>query len=78
VTYLSHDGDEFHGRHLGQDFIDFVDRWSLLGCPGNESWQLEPFVAVPGGGIDPTCANAREWRRWFGLRLPGSGLSDPV
>lgn len=34
VYYLSHDDGEGHGYHLGENFIDFVDRFSLLGCPG--------------------------------------------
>ncbi len=66
VVYLSHEGDVSLGMRLGRDFIDFVDRWSLLGCVGPEDWQLENFVA-PTGGLDPDSENGRLWRRWFGL-----------
>jgi hypothetical protein len=43
VLYLSHDGSEFHGHRLAKNFIDFITRWSNLGCVGTEDWQFEPF-----------------------------------
>ncbi len=69
VIYLSHECDEAHGYILGDNFIDFIDRWSLLGCPGSEDWQLTPFISSPTSGIDPNCENARKWREWFGLHI---------
>lgn len=69
VIYLSHEGAEFNGRVLGTDFVDFIDRWSLLGCPGAEYWQLEPFIGGD-GLLDPEGWNAQQWRDWFRLRLP--------
>jgi hypothetical protein len=33
VIYLDHEGDEFGGSRLGLNFIDFITRWSNLGCP---------------------------------------------
>ncbi len=38
VVYLSHDDGEGHGYRLGNDFIDFVERWSMVGCTGPEDW----------------------------------------
>jgi hypothetical protein len=70
VVYLSHDGGSGHGLELGEDFIDFVSRWSRIGCPGAEDWQWLPFMSETGRFIDPLCANADLWRRWFGLQIP--------
>ncbi len=69
VTYLSHELDEMHGWRLGPDFIDFVNKWSLLGCSGPEDWQFAPFVTDRISGIDPESENARLWRSWFGLEI---------
>jgi hypothetical protein len=72
VVYLSHEGDDsVHGYWLGRDFEDYVDRLSLLGCVGSEDWQLKPFVSGPRSLLETDGANARHWREWFGLRLPG-------
>ncbi len=43
VVYLSHEGDGFHGQILGGNFIDFINKWTQLGCVGTEDWQFEPF-----------------------------------
>ena len=67
VVYLSHDDGEGHGYRLGNDFIDFMERWSLLGCPGNEDWQMMPFLPDATSGLDVYGENARMWREWFGL-----------
>jgi SMI1/KNR4 family protein SUKH-1 len=67
VVYLSHDGGEGHGYVLGKSFIEFIDNWSLLGCPGSEDWQMMPFLPDSTSGLDPNCENARVWRKWFGL-----------
>jgi len=71
VVYLSHEGDDsVHGYWLGTDFEDYIDRLSLLGCVGSEDWQLKPFVSGPRSLLETTGENARQWREWFGLRLP--------
>ena len=69
VVYLSHDGGSGHGLELGEDFIDFVNRWSQMGCPGAEDWQWLPFSSEASSFIDPECPNAILWRKWFGLRI---------
>lgn len=69
VVYLSHDGDDTHGYRLGADFADFIDRWTLLGCPGAEDWQMMPFLDSPTALLDPDGANAALWRTVFGLRF---------
>ena len=69
VVYLSHDGADFHGTILGNNFIDFIDRWSLLAFVGSEFWQLEKFIAPSTIGLDPFCDNAIKWRDWFSLKI---------
>ncbi len=69
VVYLSHDDGEGHGYRLGDNFVDFIERWTLLGCPGNEDWQMMPFLNDPTSGLDPYGENAQKWRQWFGLNV---------
>jgi hypothetical protein len=69
VVYLSHDDGGGHGYTLGQDFTEFIDKWTQLGCPGPEDWQMLPFVESATSGIDAYGANARLWRDWFGMQL---------
>ncbi len=69
VIYLSGEGSDSHGQRLGDNFIDFMERWSLLGCPGSEDWQMMPFLNDPTSGLDPHGENARLWRQWFGLNV---------
>ena len=70
VVYLSHADGEGHGYILGHSFQEFIDSWSMLGCPGNEDWVMMPFLPSPTAGLDPYGKNAQEWREWFGLSLP--------
>ncbi len=67
VAYMAHELDYMHGYKLGYDFTDFMDRRSLLGCPGPEHVQFLSFFDNYAGGIDPEGENARLWRSWFGL-----------
>src|SRR5262249_9542796 len=67
VVYMSHDDGEGHGYRLGADFTDFITRWTLLGCPGAEDWQMLPFISSPTSLLAPDCENARLWRSIFGL-----------
>lgn len=67
VVYLSHDDGDCHGYKLGDDFNDFISRWSSLGCPGPEDWQLYPFIKDSVSGIDPKCKNAECWKEILGL-----------
>ncbi len=68
VTYLSHDAGQGHGYVLGSNFIDTIERLSLLGCVGAEDWQWLPFTSSPTGGLEPNGKQANRWREWFGLK----------
>lgn len=67
VIYLSHEGDDGNGYYLGSNFVDYVDRHSLLGCAGREGWLIMPFLPDATSGLDAYGENARKWREWFGL-----------
>lgn len=67
VVYLSHDDGEGHGYILGQNFIDFMDKWVKIGCVGCEDWQLLPFIEGPSTGTQPDSKNAHLWRKWLGI-----------
>jgi hypothetical protein len=76
VVYLSHDDGNGHGYRLGRDFADFIERWTTLGCPGAEDWQMLPFLPTPDGGLDISGENAAAWRALLGLPQwePPSGV----
>jgi hypothetical protein len=65
VIYLSHDDGELHGCRLGTDFVDFVTRWSSLGCPGPEDWQIEPFYDHANECIDDAGEAVARWKEWL-------------
>ena len=68
VVYLSHDDGRGHGRALGTNFADFVERYSATGCVGAEDWQWLNFWS-PDRFLDSRGTNANEWRKWFGLNV---------
>lgn len=64
------DDDE---AYLGANFIDFMNRWSSVGCVGPASGYMRTVMPVQFGvrprhvgPIDPHCEVAREWREWMG------------
>jgi hypothetical protein len=67
VVYLSHDGGESHGRVLGYSILDFIDRWTLIGCVGPEDWLMTPFLHPDRPYLDSAGDIASSWRDWFGL-----------
>ncbi len=69
IVYLSHDGDDTYNLPLGANFADFIDRWTLLGCPGSEGWQMTPFLNPPEPFLNPLGDNANLWRQIFGLAI---------
>ena len=73
VVYLSHDDGEGHGYFLGDDFPDFIGRWSELGCPGAEDWQWLPFTEDKHGPLQPNGGRAAEWRALFGMSERSDG-----
>ncbi|HUS16449.1 MAG TPA: SMI1/KNR4 family protein [Chloroflexia bacterium] len=72
VVYLAHDDfdDDYNGLHLGADFIEFIDRLSLLGCVGGDISGIGPFTNghKATGRIEVDGAYAQAWRAWFGVQ----------
>lgn len=67
VVYLNHEEGDMNGWRLGDNFIDFVQRYSLLGCSGYDNVLMEPFLLDANSGLDAYGENARKWQEWFGL-----------
>jgi cell wall assembly regulator SMI1 len=67
VLYLSTFRGQGHGYRLGSSFIDFIDHWTQLGCPGPEIWQILPFLSSPYSGLEIEGLHAHAWRAWIGL-----------
>lgn len=65
VVYLSHDGDEFHGQILGENFIDFINKWTQLGCIGTECWQFEPFYDFAKKTLLADKEKLNRWKLWL-------------
>jgi len=68
VVYLSHELDWSHGYRLASSFEEFIDRWTCLGCPGDDIFPL--FAPKQLSGLDVFSELARQWCDWFGLPDP--------
>ena len=62
---MSHGGDNFHGQILGENFVDFISKWTQTGCVGTEDWQLEPFYDYETKTFLSNNAILEEWKRWL-------------
>ena len=69
VAYLSKSDNPGHGYFLADDFKDFLQRFSRLGCPGSEGFQWLPFAKDPDSMLDPESDNAKLWRDAIGLQV---------
>ena len=65
VVYLSHDGSEFHGQILGENFIDFINKWTQIGCVGTEDWQFEPFYNYDNKKLLDDLSVLKKWKEWL-------------
>lgn len=65
VIYLSHEGDDFHGQILGDNFVDFIDKWTQLGCVGTEDWQFEPFYSYEKKELLIDDSKLMAWIEWL-------------
>ena len=65
VVFLSHDGSDFHGKRLGYNFIDFISRWSNIGCFGPEDWQFGPFYNDKQNILELDGDRVDNWKKWL-------------
>jgi hypothetical protein len=74
VVYLSHELCYSHGYVLSADFLDFMNRWTAIGCPDDDIWPR--FMPEKDKFIDLRCPNTVAWCEWFGLPQPTGDLFD--
>ncbi len=65
VVYLSHEQSDLHGYPLGKNFVDFMNRWSNIGCIGTEDWQLEPFYDFRKKELKLDGREVGKWKEWL-------------
>jgi hypothetical protein len=65
VIYLSHDGSDFHGHKLGDNFVDFITKWTKLGCIGTEEWQFEVFYDYERMELKTEGQTFENWIKWL-------------
>lgn len=63
IVYLSHDNDESHNRVLGRNFVEFILRWSSVGCIGPD--YLQPFYDKRKNQINCHGRSAQRWRKFM-------------
>jgi hypothetical protein len=63
VVYASHDDADAHGAVLGTTVVDFVRRWTQIGCPGPDGWSWEQDTGTE--GIEVGGAGALRWLGWL-------------
>lgn len=63
VIYFDHEGDTMHGKRLGKNLFDFLDRWSQIGFIGSEGWQIEQLYDFEKNEIMPL--NNPKVQRWL-------------
>jgi len=62
IVYLSHENGTNQGRVLASNFVEFITRWSALGCPGPEDFQMEPFLGDGDSGLQERGATIEQWK----------------
>jgi len=65
VVYLSHDDGDLHGHKLADNFIEFISRWSNIGCVGTEDWQFKPFYDFDKKEITNSNSVTDRWKLWL-------------
>jgi hypothetical protein len=64
VIYLDHEHGRRHGIRLGSNFVDFITRWSNLGCPGLEIERMMPFYDPVQNLLMDSGEVVENWKRW--------------
>jgi len=62
IVYLSHENDDSHNCVLGRNFVEFLLRWSGVGCNGPDFASVEAFYDARKKRIHCHGRNAKKWR----------------
>jgi hypothetical protein len=65
IIYLSHDDGPLHGEKLSDNFIEFVNLWSNLGCVGTESEQFSVFYDYDKHKLMDNNPKIERWKQWL-------------
>ena len=63
IVYLSHENADSHGCVLAQNFIEFLLRWSNVGCVGPDFPYFEAFYDRRKKRLHCHGRNAKKWRK---------------
>ena len=63
VMYLDHEGGDFDRVLLAPTLEEFMNVWVQLGCPGPESWELEPLFDYDEQKLSLETPTAVAWRK---------------
>jgi len=62
VIYLSHDDGQLHGKRLARNFVEFISKWSNIGCVGTEEWQMVPFYDFENNELSSNNEQVQLWK----------------
>ena len=65
VNYLTYESGFAEAVLLAPSFVEFLERFTSIGCVGPEMWVLE--LTLGPFGIDPNASLAKDWRAWMGV-----------
>ena len=65
IIYLNHDGSDFHGHKLAENFVEFITTWSNIGGVGTEDWQFEPFYDYENKTLKSNGSAINKWKNWL-------------
>jgi hypothetical protein len=65
VVYLDHEWGRYDGCRLGLNFVDFVSRWSRLGCPAPSS--LRRFYDPDRNLLMDSGDLVANWKQWLNV-----------
>lgn len=66
VVYLLREWDDGRSYLLGPSFLEFMDRWTQIGCPTDDIWAR--FIDPPEAGLNLAHPHVCQWREWFGMQ----------
>ncbi|WP_207432584.1 SMI1/KNR4 family protein [Sabulibacter ruber] len=65
VVYFSHEGDDMHGKVLGENLWSFLEFHSRVGFIGSEDWQFEPFFDYKQNKMITTGPKVERFINWL-------------